>query len=106
MAIEQPLEVEAFSILPAWELDADVDTEAAARIVEEFIDAPDADVLLLSSHDGFITVQLLDGTIAGARSVVYMEGRLHDIVRIERWMVGGEGDEPLVVLTLQVRDTA
>jgi hypothetical protein len=106
LAIEQPLEVEGLSILPAWEFDADVDTDAAARLVEEFIDAPDAEVLLLASEGGVVTVQLLDGTIAGPQSLVYLEGRLHDIIRTERWTFDGEGDEPLVVLTLRVRDTA
>jgi hypothetical protein len=97
LAIEQPLEVEALTILPAWEFDADVDADAAARIVEEFIDAPDAEVLLLASDEGVITVQVLEGTIAGAQSLVYMDGRLHDIIRTERWTPGGEDDEPLVV---------
>jgi hypothetical protein len=105
LAIEQPLEVEGLSILSAWEFDRDVDTDEAARIVEKFIDAPDAEVLLLARQEGVITVQLLDGIIAGPQSLVYIEGRLHDIIRTERWTLDGEGDEPLVVLTLRVRDT-
>ncbi|MFL5272915.1 MAG: hypothetical protein ACJ79E_12720 [Anaeromyxobacteraceae bacterium] len=105
MAIEQPLELEGPSIMSAWEFDADVDADLAARIVEEFIEAPDAEVLLLGSHEGVISVQLLEGTIAGPESLVYMEGRLHDIIRTERWTFH-EGDDPLVVLTLRVRDAA
>jgi hypothetical protein len=90
------------SILSAWEFDRDVEASVADQVVREHADAPDLEVLHLSTAGDRLTVQVVEGAVRDPRSLLFLEARgLHEILRLEAWPPLAPGGEARVLVTLR-----
>ncbi len=87
--------------LHVWEFDREVAPRVAAKVALDQLEPPDLEVVLLASRGDVMTVQVVDGVVSDAESVLYVAYRgLYEILRSEEWPPR-EGGAPRVLLTLR-----
>jgi hypothetical protein len=94
----------AHETLGLWEFPADADRALAAELARERADEPDARAVVVAERPGALTVQLVEGTILDAASLLFVERRgPHDLLRREVWPPSAPGGPPRELLVLRAR---